>query len=253
MRTLGIDLAAEPAKTGVCQITWGPGLARVQLERGADDDRVRTWLLTPGIDKAGIDCPFGWPQAFTAAVTAHQRHAAWPGRDAEDQQAYRRSLSYRMTDQMLKDEGHRPLSVSTDRIGVTAMRCALLLDEVGQALGRSVDRAGAGLAAEVYPAAALRAWELLPPTGYKQSEHGRNAREQILGEIGEAVGLELDDETTKLCTDSDDALDALVAALVARAVALGRTTRPLSPEAVASAAVEGWIHVPTCELGELAG
>jgi hypothetical protein len=51
---------------------------------------------------------------------------------------------------------------------------------------------------------------------------------------------------------SDDMFDALIAALTARAVALGRTVRPGEGQAGA-ARTEGWIHLPTGGLAELTG
>jgi hypothetical protein len=43
-----------------------------------------------------------------------------------------------------------PLSVSADRIGQVAMRCACLLAQLAQQ-GYAVDRSGGGKVAEVYP------------------------------------------------------------------------------------------------------
>ena len=49
--------------------------------------------------------------------------------------------------------------MSTDLVGVAAMRCASLLDSLA-VRGMPVDRSGSGLVMEVYPAAALREWQL---------------------------------------------------------------------------------------------
>jgi hypothetical protein len=54
----------------------------------------------------------------------------------------------------------RPVSVSTDRLGVTAMRCAHLLHRWSN--GQHIDRTGPGRFVEVYPAAALVRWGLSP-------------------------------------------------------------------------------------------
>jgi len=60
-----------------------------------------------------------------------------------------RPAAYRLTDEVLHQEvGIWPLSVSTDRIGVTAMRCAPLLDALAAA-DHPVDRAGGGRVVEV--------------------------------------------------------------------------------------------------------
>ena len=92
-------------------------------------------------------------------------------------------LAFRRTDQVVHAAtGRWPLSVSADRIAYPAMRCAGLLARLA-ATGRPVRRSGIdSLVAEVYPAAALRIWEL-PTAGYKttgpqlrqQGESGRRA------------------------------------------------------------------------------
>ena len=55
---------------------------------------------------------------------------------------------------MKNETGAEPLSVSSDRIAICAMRCAELLVEL--AGDGQLERTGGGLVAEVYPAAALR-------------------------------------------------------------------------------------------------
>ncbi len=65
--------------------------------------------------------------------------------------------------------------------------------------------------------------------------------------------LQLTEDARKLCRRSDDAFDALIAALVARAAALGFTDAP-PPEISAAAETEGWIHLPAAHsLRDLAG
>ena len=61
--------------------------------------------------------------------------------------------------------------VFTDRIGVTALRCAGLVARLA-ATGMSVDRAGLGAIAEVYPAGSLRIWGL-HQAGYRTSRELR--------------------------------------------------------------------------------
>nr|WP_276611049.1 DUF429 domain-containing protein [Kineococcus siccus] len=53
------------------------------------------------------------------------------------------------------------------------------------------------------------------------------------------------------CAASDDAFDAVVAALTARAAAVGAATRPAQGQR-AAAAREGWIALPTGPLADLA-
>src|SRR5436190_15840894 len=80
-----------------------------------DDDLLETITLA---DKVGIDAPFGWPDEFVDAISAHRNRSGWPG-GGEDQDVYRFHLSFRATDRRLIEGGaRRPLSVSTDLIGV---------------------------------------------------------------------------------------------------------------------------------------
>jgi len=53
------------------------------------------------------------------------------------------------------------------------------------------------------------------------------------------------------CRRSDHALDAVVAALNARAAALGLTTTPAAKQ-LSAARTEGWIALPTGTLADLA-
>lgn len=65
----------------------------------------------------------------------------------------------------------------------------------------------------------------------------------------QAPWLDLDGYGDKLA-GSDDLFDAVVASLTARAVARRRTLLP-GGEGAAAARSEGWIHLPSCALGEL--
>ena len=67
-------------------------------------------------DWVGIDSPFGWPAGFVSAVAGYAEREPWPDLDAD-------ALRYRLTDRLVRDEVKlSPLSVSSDRIGVTAWR-----------------------------------------------------------------------------------------------------------------------------------
>jgi predicted nuclease with RNAse H fold len=56
VRVVGVDLAAEPARTAVAVLGWDNGKAVVEdLRVGADDEAVLTALAAA--DKAGIDAP----------------------------------------------------------------------------------------------------------------------------------------------------------------------------------------------------
>ncbi len=70
VRVAGVDLAAEPVRTAVAVLGWDDGKAIVEdLRVGADDEAVMAALATAV--KAGIDAPFGWPDAFAAFLAAH--------------------------------------------------------------------------------------------------------------------------------------------------------------------------------------
>jgi predicted nuclease with RNAse H fold len=229
--TLGVDLAAADERTAMATVEWRGGRAVVrELVRGVEDARIVA--AVEGVDKAGIDCPLGWPDAFVSFVAEHQR-----GRVVAP--VARRELAYRVTDLVLRERpGPNPLSVSADLIAHVAFRCAGILGRLGE-----VDRAGDGVVVEVYPAAALHRWGL-PHSGYKKV--GGSLVDQL---VAAAPWLELGDHEG-LCRSSHDAFDAVVAALVARAAAVGRTLGPDARQR-AAARTEGWIAVPTCDLDAL--
>ena len=141
------------------------------------------------------------------------------------------------------------MSVSTDRIGSTAMRCASLLTKVAEQRERPLDLVGRDRVVEVYPAAALKRWATdasdsgLVSKGYK-GNGGSVSRSRILSALARLVRpLKIADGYADLCRRNDDALDALVCALIARAAALGLTWEPIEQQ-LRTARDEGWIHVP---------
>jgi predicted nuclease with RNAse H fold len=244
--TVGVDLSAEPEKTGVAWIDWSPSGARVRdLVVGATDELITQAVMEA--DKAGIDCPLGWPEKFVEFISAHHTGdvvvpAEVAGRD------WRRTLAYRVTDKAVRDITHLvPLSVAADRIAHTAMRCAGLLAQLARK-GQPVDRCGTGVVVEVYPAASLHHWRL-PHRGYKGTGNAKPLAQVVEALLGAAPWLTLGPYEDK-CRRSDDALDAVIAALTARAAMKGLVTAPDTTQA-ATSSTEGWIAVPTCPLSAL--
>jgi predicted nuclease with RNAse H fold len=247
MLTAGIDLAAEPARTALAVITWDGGKAVIdELVCGADDDVILAALAD--VDKAGVDCPLGWPGPFVAFLAAHDAgHVAVP--DDLTGQQWRRRLAWRWTDEAVRAQtGMIPLSVAADRIGHAAMRCAGLQAQLASR-GRPVDRTGTGVVVEVYPAASLKQWKL-PYRGYKQPRNAP-ALAALTDSLLEAAPWLEPGEYDALLRSSHDALDAVIAALTARAAAQGMTARP-DREQEPAARTEGWIALPERPLSLLA-
>jgi predicted nuclease with RNAse H fold len=249
--TVGVDLAAGAKGTAVALVEWGAGQATVtSVRRGADDEVILDAMAKAG--KAGIDCPLGWPDDFVAFISSHHQHDPVPVPSSYPADGWKRRLTMRLTDQVVQAEtGLTPLSVSADLIGHVALRCACLLAEAGRR-GQVIDRAGAGMVAEVYPAASLRVWGLAHG-GYKQRGSGQALGDLVDKVMRGAPWLDLG-AAEGHCRESHDAFDAVIAALTARAAVLGLTRRPQTPHEAAAATTEGWIAfpLPATTLADLA-
>jgi len=101
---------------------------------------------------------------------------------------------------------------------------------------------------EVYPAASLKQWGL-PHRGYKRAENTITLG-RLVDQLLAAAGWLTLGRHEQACRASDDALDAVIAALTARAAFQGLIIRP-SPEQTAVARTEGWIALPASRLSEL--
>ena len=144
----------------------------------------------------------------------------------------------------MKEKVHlTPLSVSADKIAMTAMRAARLLAKVHDD-GEDVDRSGKTCRfVEVYPAAALKTWGL-PFKSYKgKGPEKEDKRDKLVCDLARKTGLNLTDEVRSGCRESDDKFDAFVAALVTRAAAT-RCCEPIPEEDRERAGKEGWIALP---------
>lgn len=177
MKTAGIDLSVDPKKTATCVITWCTTPSEVQLFSALP--HAELVAIVDGAGKVGVDCPFGWPEPFVGAVSDFAAGRGWPPSDGVlglDRFALRR------TDLAVKDRtGLRPLAVTADRIGRTAMHWAFLQ----RGLGLN-DRTGrSGLLAEVYPAATLKRWGL-PFKGLKGKD-GAELRRSVLDALEQGI------------------------------------------------------------------
>ncbi|MDO8186361.1 DUF429 domain-containing protein [Conexibacter sp. JD483] len=258
MVTLGLDLAAQDLKTGLCRVRWHDDGAEVELAcRSAGDEPILAAARAAVADggAVGVDAPFGWPVDFATAVSSWAGGGAWPfERPAERVTVREHSalLRLRMTDRFAiettraRGRARHPLSVSTDKIGICAMRAAALLTAAGAP--SRVD----GPWFEVYPAAARDLWAL-PTENDKRDRDLRERRLRALVDGVERAGAALTfrDDTRAACVDSDDVLDALLCAFVARAAALRGTLPPPDAAHAKAAEREGWIHLPSGGLDDL--
>ena len=149
VRVAGVDLAAEAAGTALAVLRvdagqGGPGTGESgqraagqggsgtvvldHLRLGVDDETLLA--ETRDAPLIGIDCAFGWPVDFVDFVARQAGGARLTSDDTGDL-AWRRRLAHRETDRVVTERtGARPLSVATDRLGMTALRCAVLLDRL---------------------------------------------------------------------------------------------------------------------------
>ncbi len=265
-RFVGLDLASAPQRTGVALIvvrargTERRARATLAGENFVASDEALIDLVTND-DVVGLDAPLGWPVDFLQAITAHHAGDRWPD-VAEGDERRRDSLRFRRTDLYVRrlELGSSPLSVSSDLIGVVAMRAALLQSAWTHSQTRAEPRDGTGRVVETYPAAALRQWRFLEPRGVrykggaKKSREGEESvRRSMLNEIAarSETWLEIDPALRDAALRSDHVFDAVICALVALAAKAGLTHRP-PPEEREAARREGWIHVPTGEFEDLA-
>lgn len=248
MWTVGIDLSATKKRTAAVAVEWSEDRATVATPSLGLSDEV----LVPRLAAAqwvGIDAPFGWPQAMVEAIYDYATSDRWPSVDKEAFRYRRTDLCARATVQAEVGEKIWPLSVSADRLSLTAWRLAELREHAFESSGSRFDRAGADRVVEVFPGAALLLWGI-ERGRYKTSQDPErlaaevNARAQLLAALEEkAPWLRWAPGAREACVESDDPLDALLAALIARAAALGLTVGP-GEEDIDLARREGWIHLP---------
>ncbi len=224
MITLGIDLSSSREGTAACIIEWRKPRVLVRNPVLRCDD-AQLDALVEQADVVGIDSPFGWPKAFVEAV------AGWNEIDWSSEN--RKRLQFRTTDLFVRQTlGIWPLSVSTDRIALPAMRVNALLTR-----HEVKDRSGDGKFYEVYPAATLKAWGL-PYRGYKLLDPNcRKVRLKILRGLCEKLSFV---DIPEKYSSTSDTLDAAIACLTARLAFQKCTVEPQGEHARS----EGWIHFP---------
>lgn len=235
---VGIDLAAEARNTAIAVLRdRGAQVAIEHVRVGADDDDIIAGIASA--HKAGVDIPFGWPVRFTDLITAHAEALSSPQPDTGKE--WRREILYRSTDlEVRRVVGKIPLSVAADRIAHPAIRWAGIAARLrDQRIAVPLD--GSGIACEVYPAGALAAWGF-GHVRYKGPKRAQNRRELVESLADRLPWLDWR-EHRAICADDDNALDAVISAIVAREVAGGRAVAP-SPEFEEAAAQEGWIWLP---------
>ncbi|MGE3843753.1 MAG: DUF429 domain-containing protein [Vicinamibacterales bacterium] len=240
--TVGVDCATQPSAALYCVIEWSVSRPGVEVLRRPDPDWGDLIACLDGAGRngcfAGLDVPLGWPRSFVQALQCHASGHPWPAGDLSDPHYFR------LTD--LRVPGRRPLSVSTNLLGATAIKAAMLLRPF-VAEGR-VDRSGlSGAVCEVYPRAALEAWRLLPAESYK-SAGARQIRQTIVQRlVGQLPWIAETPGLAEALSIDDDHLDAFVAALVARLVLAHRGVVPPGPDDLELAREEGWIWVPEAD------
>ena len=246
MLIAGVDLAAEPKGTALAVIDWSTSSATLtHLKLEVTDEEIVD--AAHDFEKLGIDCALGWPVQFVEFLNRINQSPG-PGEVFSGDLDLRRALAYRETDRHVRAvTGRWPLSVSTDRLGMTAIRCAGLLSQLGQA-GVSIDRSGTDKVVEVYPGASLRLWGL-NTSGYRASAE---LRASLLIELRQqAPYLDLG-KSADLMIESCDAFDAVIAALAARAAYLGHYEKPDTTQ-MELAKTEGWVALPNLPLSSLIG
>lgn len=234
IRVLGIDLATEPAGTAGCWLTFDEDGARADIVDERLDDGTLIRLLAAS-DRAAIDSPFGWPEPFFAAISQWRDAGRFPAGPREP-------LRLRATDLYVKERALTPYSVSADKLGALAMRCAVVLTGLADVEHTGLDRVD-GKAIECYPSAALYRFGF-SRAELRNAKTDQDVRRRLLSQLLErATWLKVDAETQARLALVGHSFDAFIAALVARAVVLGMADRPPSHLA-ALAAAEGWIHLP---------
>ena len=237
--TVGIDLAAEAARSAMAVIRWDKTVAVIeQLALGATD-RVLVEAARPA-DKVGIDCPLGWPvrsstlSSVTHAVTygrARARHRSSTPACVPTHGS--RGCARWWSDSVVRLQ--RP-----DRASRDAGCWAAVRRDAGRDHGPLRPRAGG----RGVPGSGTRWW------GYESRRYkgapNAGTRRILVDRVLDATSswLAISTEHRAACARSDDVFDAVVAALNARAATLPGAVSVPGPHELSEAIIEGWIAVP---------
>lgn len=228
---VGVDFATSPKKTwcAVGEVN-DAGRLRIHELRGGLTDKDLIAVSEEGHRVIALDVPFGWPDQFVSFVSHHHQGRQPPTVASDD-------FQLRVTDRIILQRlRKRPLSVSTDKLGVMAHRATNLLRSFTTCdvlpLWSEGNRT---VVIEVYPAATLIALEI-DPRGYKKE--GAHRR-RILHELADVHVANAQD--VQSCIDNDDALDAVICALTASLYLNDDLIGPPDDDIVRR---EGWIFAP---------
>lgn len=244
---IGIDCAAQPENVGIAVGRRFRGVTRIETVRsgkrmGWDGLVMHTADLiekeASGSVLIALDAPLGWPQALAETLPGHFAGKA-PRPTANE-------MFRRRTDDVVKEKlNKQPLDVGADKIARATHAALRFLDLLREATGLAVSLAwspgqSTGVSAiEVYPAATLITYGLLPSRSYKQStKESKNERHILVAGLADIVGL--GEAARSEMVAHHDLLDAAVCVIAGVDFAEGNVVEPLSEE-MEQARREGWI------------
>jgi hypothetical protein len=142
VKFVGIDLSADPKKTGIC-VLEDDSVAYVCL--GSTTASHPDWLVDhcARADIVAMDVPFGWPKPFVEALTGYEIGVALE----RDRRRYLRRVTDAFVTETLPQRlpsevrPPNPFAVATDKLGVTAMVGTVLLNALSDEFRLSRERA----------------------------------------------------------------------------------------------------------------
>ena len=243
------------------QARHGPVLCDVRRVQDLPGDeppfrRLVRFLRSADFTAAGIDAPFSPPAAYVPGGSRERLLAAVGKLAVPDRPfatgaqlvgllapalAPRGRHVHRATEQIWRRRGINVRSVlwNGPRGGAPfAAACMTLQAELGLPAW-PWDQGSERILAETFPAAQLRTWDL-PYYGYNDATIAAHRRRRVIIDgLAGRTGLTMPDALRRTLRASADALDSVVCALAARALAASALAVP--PDE--ASAVEGWIVV----------